>query len=396
MKIDFPFALGLIVYYMNVIFTGKIISTVFTYLLLLFFMYFILYAAVHRFSRKEHRASLHRLTAIVSLSAMLLVLSDIAYYGSVTETLVYELAVAMFPMIAGMKADVTWEDTMPYGLGVLCFSALVAMLRLLAPQKAQWLAPLFEVLPIFIVLALGAVMHVDFLKMISDKGHVLRASSVRTRVGSDLDTLYIFCLLAIFIAQLSTTEEYPVFRSVVFIICFFSMLILFLCCHLRITSGNLLVLHPKRDRELKEMMDMCVNDTKGSMRIEHNYRAIYERVLLYFENEKPYLDPDLDLDNVAKNTYSSRLYVSRAITLCSGRNFRQYVNYYRIKHAVRVFEDDRDMKLQQWAELAGFKTVACFNMAFRLYMNESPGDWSRRLKGTVPRLRGKKMLAESL
>ena len=377
---------------MDTIFSGKVIFLIFALSLLLFFLYFMTHAVIHGAVSGKRNAHVHRLTLVVSLSAILLVLSDMIYYRAVTEILVYEVAVAMFPMIIGMKADITWEETMPYGFAVLGFSLLVVLLRLTVPLEVKWFSSLMSSLPSVVTVALTAAMHKDFFRMVSDKGHVLRASSVKSRVGNELDIHYISVVFSVLILQLSVTGECPLFHGIVSLICLACVLLVFFCSHLRVTSGRLLVFSRRRDRELNEMMDLCVNEVKENIKVDHNYRAIYERIVVYFENEKPYLDPNLNVEDVARRALCNRLYVSRAISLFSGRNFCQYVNYYRVKHAVRVFEDDKELKMQQWAELAGFKTVACFSMAFRLYMNESPGDWSRRLKGTVPRTRGKKML----
>lgn len=379
---------------MYIVFSGNVISVIFSLLLLLFFLYFIFCAVMHSIRRKAHLSYAHRLIAIVSVSAILLVLSDIAYYKSVTEMLVYEVAIAMFPMIVGMKTDVTWEEIRPYGFSLFGFSLAVVLLRLTVPSGIRLLALFRSTVSCLMVGTLIAILYRNFFKMISDKGHVLRASSVKARVRNELDTLYVLGILSIFVVQLSSTGEYPIWGRMVFLICLISILLMFFCCHRRITSDCLIVFSHKRDDELKGMIDLCVNEIKENMKIDHNYRAIYERVLVCFENDKPYLDPDLNVDDVAKMTFCNRLYVSRAISMFSGRNFCQYVNYYRIRHAVRIFEDDKELKLQQWAELAGFKTVACFSMAFKLYMNESPGDWSRRLKGVVPRQRSKKMLID--
>lgn len=377
---------------MDTIFSGKVIFLIFALSLLLFFLYFMTHAVIHGAVSGKRQAYVHRLTLIVSFSAIILVLSDMIYYKAVTEILVYEVAVAVFPMIIGIRSDVTWEDAMPYGFAVFGFSLMVVLLRLSVPKEIKWFFSLMSSLPSVVAVALTVTMHVDFLKMVSDKGHVLRASSVKARVASEIDVLYVSGLLLILILHLSAADKCHVFHGLVSMVCLAFMLLMFFCCHFRATSGRLFVFSRRRDRELNEMMDLCVNEVKENIKIDHNYRAIYERIVVYFENEKPYLDPDLNVEDVARRALCNRLYVSRAISLFSGRNFCQYVNYYRVKHAVRVFEDDKELKLQQWAELAGFKTVACFSMAFRLYMNESPGDWSRRLKGTVPRTRGKKML----
>lgn len=264
---------------MDIIFSGKIISIIFSSLLLLFFLYFVLYAAVRCSGRDKGKSSVHRLTVMVSLSAILLVLSDIACSESVTEMLVFEIAIAMFPMVVGMKTDITWDETIPYGFAVLVFSIAVVLLRVMVPSVMEAFSILPSVASCLMTVVLAVVVYRDFFKMVSDKGNILRATSVKTRVNGELDTLYVFGMMSIFVVQLSSDGKCSVCRRAVFLVCFVSILLLFFSCHRRITSGCLSVFSRKRNEKMKEMMDLCVNEVKGreNAKIDYNYREIYER-----------------------------------------------------------------------------------------------------------------------
>ena len=108
------------------------------------------------------------------------------------------------------------------------------------------------------------------------------------------------------------------------------------------------------------------------------YNNIYERLLRYFETKRPYLDNGLTINDVVAVMYTNKLYISRAISHCSGRNFCQFVNYYRIKHSVEVFRRNPELKVAELAVQSGFNSVPSFTMAFKLYMDENPSDWIRR------------------
>lgn len=110
----------------------------------------------------------------------------------------------------------------------------------------------------------------------------------------------------------------------------------------------------------------------------NTYLDIYVRLVEYFEDEKPYLNPNMSIMDVARSMFSNKAYISKAVNLCTGRNFCQFVNYYRIKYSVETFIADPSLKLNKLARLSGFNSVPSFNLAFRLYMNETPREWCRR------------------
>ena len=111
---------------------------------------------------------------------------------------------------------------------------------------------------------------------------------------------------------------------------------------------------------------------------DDQYKDIYERVVAYFEETKPYLNGELTINDVVKVVFTNKLYISRAINQYTGRNFCQFVNYYRVTYSVRLFRQNPELKIIELANSSGFNSVASFNMAFRLFMNENPGAWCRK------------------
>lgn len=108
------------------------------------------------------------------------------------------------------------------------------------------------------------------------------------------------------------------------------------------------------------------------------YRNIFERVEEYFRSDSPYLEANLSINDVSDHIYTNKVYISRAISECSGSNFCQYVNGYRIRYAMDCFCQDPTLKVTELAYMSGFRTVASYNMAFRRIMGEIPSEWMRR------------------
>lgn len=353
-----------------------VVSTILT----LFFLYFVsdsLFRCIHR---RKFR-TMDKLVILVALSAVIMVLSDIIYHSTVTSLLTYEIGVAVFPMIVGLKTNFKEGKSMSYGFAVFGISIIVMLLRIAVPVDTEWFSSLFFCLPVLAVLAMAVLFYMEFLYLISDRAYLIKAATVRLKVSNDANNLYVFAFLAVMFLQMTADDLSMNLGYVVFAICLLCSLALFLLCYLRMKTDRVFVIDRKKEGELQEMLEVCANESREAFKVDQTYRAIYDRVVIYFEKEKPYLDADLNALEVARKTFCNKLYLSRAINLYTGRNYCQYVNYYRIRHAVKLFEEDDTLKVHQWAEQCGFRTVASFSMAFKLYMNESPGEWCRRRRG---------------
>ena len=124
------------------------------------------------------------------------------------------------------------------------------------------------------------------------------------------------------------------------------------------------------------------NSYPGERRIsdEGKSEEIRDRLIQYFETEKPYLRSDITIQEVSLYLYTNKTYISRVINDCYGHNFNQFVNYYRIEEAKKLFYSDTKLSIQQLCDLSGFGSMATFTIAFRFYVGRSPADWCKDQK----------------
>ncbi len=127
----------------------------------------------------------------------------------------------------------------------------------------------------------------------------------------------------------------------------------------------------KAEKQIANPADACVKRGKC------DDKGVMLKVEEYFVKEKPFLDPNLTLDQVAQALYTNRVYVSAAINQCTQYNFCQYVNLYRVRYAIELFLSDKTLRVQELASRSGFNSTRTFSLAFRLYMNMNPGEWCR-------------------
>ena len=149
----------------------------------------------------------------------------------------------------------------------------------------------------------------------------------------------------------------------------------------RIACDSVFVLLHRHERRIVESMKISPVESAGlGQREDDIYKDIYDRVLAYFERDKPFLNGNLTINDIVAVVFTNKLYISRAISQYTGRNFCQFVNYHRIMYSVACFRNNSELKVAELWPMCGFNSIVSYNMAFRLFMGENPSDWCRKEK----------------
>ena len=107
---------------------------------------------------------------------------------------------------------------------------------------------------------------------------------------------------------------------------------------------------------------------------------LYDRCCRYMAERKPFLVESFSLNELANVLYTNKVYLSKTINYYSGKNFRSYVNYYRVMYAMELFRRNKALTVSELGALAGFHSNTTFNSAFKTVMKESPSTWCARLR----------------
>lgn len=108
--------------------------------------------------------------------------------------------------------------------------------------------------------------------------------------------------------------------------------------------------------------------------------ALYSKVVNYMDEHRPYLDDRFEISSFSQLMLSNRTYLSKTINYFSGRNFKQFVNYYRVSYSVSLMRKDPKLSVMELAMMSGFHSVVSYNMAFRLNMNDTPANYKKQLE----------------
>lgn len=97
----------------------------------------------------------------------------------------------------------------------------------------------------------------------------------------------------------------------------------------------------------------------------------------YFQRQRPYLDPDLDLQQVADATGYSRNQLSYLLNQVLGQSFYRYVNQARLQHLLTELSATTEAtadagRVDELAFAAGFNSLSAFYRCFRQHTGLSP------------------------
>ena len=81
--------------------------------------------------------------------------------------------------------------------------------------------------------------------------------------------------------------------------------------------------------------------------------------------------------------FTNKTYLSKTINVEMNKNFRELVNYFRVKEAIRIFHEDSTLSMSELRERCGFNNNASFTSAFKLNTGYTPGEWCRDMKSRM-------------
>lgn len=118
-----------------------------------------------------------------------------------------------------------------------------------------------------------------------------------------------------------------------------------------------------------------------SIALEPEGQAIAEKLSLIMGQQKPYLRPELSLEELSRDTGLGIRTLSNVINKVFKKNFSDYINEFRIKHAQNLLETTtRSQKtVSEIMYESGFNSKSSFYLAFRDKMGTSPSDYRKKI-----------------
>ena len=100
----------------------------------------------------------------------------------------------------------------------------------------------------------------------------------------------------------------------------------------------------------------------------------------YFQRHRPFLDPELDLQQVAAATGYSRNQISHLLNQVLGQSFYRYVNQARLQHLLDGLAAGSDPgRVDELVFAAGFNSLSAFYKCFRERMGMTPRAYLKQI-----------------
>lgn len=323
--------------------------------------------------------TVNRIAPAMFFVTMILMILQCAAGGNVTMRVSVDLSVSVMPFMFLMSNVLHLDFARKFYRILLLYqcAAILCMSFFLIDVHDAVPDNLYRYLSMLILLSYISMMLLSVFKKVYDIKSIMKSASVPISLGLYIDIAYsVIYLTAFVILQISLwfPGRWGFLLQCLVIIVYTGMLAAFT---VRLTCRSYFVILQKHERIIFESVRISHVETTNGVKDE-SYRELYDRIIDYFEKDKPFLDNQLTINDVAKVVFSNKVYISRAINQYTGRNFCQFVNYYRIRYSLETFRANPDMRITTMAQISGFNSVVSYNMAFHLFMNENPSDWCRK------------------
>jgi AraC-like DNA-binding protein/Tfp pilus assembly protein PilF len=109
---------------------------------------------------------------------------------------------------------------------------------------------------------------------------------------------------------------------------------------------------------------------------------LLNRILASMEDTSLIYDTEFSIDKLAELVQSNQKYVSQVINDALKKNFRSFLNSYRIREAQRLFSESDASKytIEAVAFMVGFKSRTTFNNAFKEIVGVSPNFYLKSMQ----------------
>ncbi len=144
---------------------------------------------------------------------------------------------------------------------------------------------------------------------------------------------------------------------------------------------NVIVMKGLRQPEIFAGVEMPEQKRKTPSLSQSEANEIHAKLLACMEDQKPYLDAALTIDQLASRLDISSRKLSETIN-GSGQNFFDFINSYRINEAKRLMDQSADARLTVLEVMyqSGFNSKSSFNTIFKTKTGLTPSAYKKQTR----------------
>lgn len=140
--------------------------------------------------------------------------------------------------------------------------------------------------------------------------------------------------------------------------------------------------HKVPNEEISSSIFERSNGSSKSDLSKEKIQALYQQILQYIEEERPYTNPEFSVALLSKAININTTYISKALNDKARKKFRDFVNEYRINYVVALFNEKAHQKftIEHIYTMAGFVQQSTFNRVFKKHTNFTPSQYIELLE----------------
>ncbi|MDN5396567.1 MAG: helix-turn-helix domain-containing protein, partial [Chryseobacterium sp.] len=157
---------------------------------------------------------------------------------------------------------------------------------------------------------------------------------------------------------------------------------LFIVCWYLFKALNNPGLFRNIDSKLKLVSDIILEQKENQPAVVNEELTKLKK---YMEEEKPFLNPSLTIQDLSKGSEIPARELSVLINHQLGQHFYDFINTYRIENAMHILKDTAKTKVTVLEILyeVGFNSKSSFNTAFKKHTGYTPTDYRKSLSNSV-------------
>lgn len=126
---------------------------------------------------------------------------------------------------------------------------------------------------------------------------------------------------------------------------------------------------------------ITINKTSNSFLSETSSELIQEKIITYFQKEKPYMKPELNMTLLSEKLKIPKHHLTEVLNGKLGKNFFQFVNEYRIEEVKKQLSNPKNpYSIEAIGYECGFNSKSTFFSVFKSLTGKTPMEYKKELK----------------
>lgn len=139
------------------------------------------------------------------------------------------------------------------------------------------------------------------------------------------------------------------------------------------------ILQPEEQSGAESTFDPPLPETAETPDAAAQSRSLYQQLVQLMEEEQPWRNPNLSLEELAAQLGSNRTTLTQAIRQEHHQSYKEFINRYRIREFLKLIHTTKPVNVQEALFKSGFRSRATALRYFKNHTGTTPTEYLRQL-----------------